>query len=439
MPLRLRVNAKPTLTQLSREIQAVADEHHRANELRSNGRTLYIKLRSACCGTTRESSRNEHRRRAVALVGAGLAAELTRFGASELADHLMQQFLPAAGNGRAAPVRIADVLDLQRVVDRARELPASVPGPSAVKAAADFVLRTRSLRRPGDPAPARHEITPSWSLSKSQVPSQSLVTPQTRTRASASLSAMLPPPSSLDERAAEFLAQAERATQWPVPKAGATDSRRVLPDGFLARAASFTVDDLLSPTELLRHEVFMAQARPLMTRVAPLWRAMLPADMVEVIEQLIGMHRVAYGYESVDVHFARDAGEAAILSPDGARVQVPVGRTEIVDNFDEFVHQLVYGLALRYQHHLARQGPRAAADDRPLALIMRASQRLPLEPRPLVEQFGMQRAAARQAWLASPSRRHANALADLVAAHAFASLPDDVSRLPRMARQGRHR
>lgn len=405
MPQRIRLPDKPTLTRLCHDLQAVADHKHQANELRSNGRTLHIKLRSACCLCSRESARHDHRQRAVALVGAGLAAELGELGASALKDHLLRQFLPDAGARRPAPVRLRDVLALAQVLERARKLATSLPGLLAVKLAAASVLYARHAGAPVDHPDSSPEPT------------------------------LLP----LEQRAAEYLAQALRIAQRHGRPPASPDSRLVLPDAFLRLAASFPVDELISPAELQRLERFLALARPLLARVAPVWRSMEVHELMKVVEQLAHMHRATYGYEVVEVHFDSRLTEVATLSADGVHVTLPTGQTDAVDQFDVFIHHLAYGLTLRYQHHLAASEATAATSDRALARLLRATQWVPMDRPSLGRQGGMSRPAARAAWLSSASHRHATALADLIAAPAFAALPNDESRLPRMARLGRNR
>ncbi len=444
MPLRIRLPAKPSLLQLSHQLQAVADDTHQANELRSDGRTLYVKLRSACGFSSRESVRNDHRRRAVALVGAGLAADLADLGASALKDQLLRKFLPEGGAGRPAPVRVADVLALERVVARAHELAATLPGLTAVNQAMAAVWQARTAASPPPPGTQGTQgktrgITPSWSTSRSSQPSVSIATPYTASRAGTPVSIPALESMPLGQRAAEFLHLAEHIARPPVPSAGSNGDERVLPKEFLALAASFSTGDLLSPGELARHEAFLRQATPLLQTTAPAWQTMPVEALQRVVEQLVHLHRACHGYETVEVQFTSQLRDAPALSGDGTQVLLPTGRPDNIDHFDEFVHHLVHGLTLRYQHHLATRLPVIAPGEQILARIMRASQRVPMDRRSLVQQFGMPWSQARQAWLASPSRRHATALADLVSARAYAALPDDDARLPRMARLGRRR
>ena len=172
MPLRVRVPHPPTLTPLCRDLRVVADEQHQGNELRFNGRSLYVKLRSACWTSSRESSRDDHRQRALALVREGLAADLDELGAGVLKDRLLAQFLPPGRPGRAAPVRVGDVLLLARVVDRARQSATSrLSGVEAVEQAAGIVAaaRERSAIRLCAPTGFR----PAPAIPTSRTPSES--------------------------------------------------------------------------------------------------------------------------------------------------------------------------------------------------------------------------------------------------------------------------
>lgn len=439
MPLRLRLTGTPSLTPLCHDLKDLADDKYHANELRSNGRTLYVKLRSACCMASRESARNEHRRSAAAWVGAALAADLTELGASALKDRLLGQFLPAGSAGRPGPVRVADVLDLKRVLDRARKLATTVPGLAAVNLAAASVLQTRAQAGAEPSTSTWHGITPPGSISKSRTSSESVSMPPTRSRAGTSVGARVPQPTALEQRAADYLAHAERLANPPPPRAGLPDHPSMRSDEFLALATSFPVSDLLTPGELRLHASFLAQARPLLDAVAPSWQSMGVHELMHFVQRLMNMHRTVYGYEAVEVRFERSLDDVAALSADGAHVALPIGQSETLDHLDVFVHHLVYGLALRYQHHLADAMDSADGSDRALASILRANRLVPMDRSHLVRQFGMRRPAARQAWQASASHRHATALADLVAASAYAALSNDASRLPRMARLGKRR
>ncbi len=404
MPLRVRLAQPSTLAQLCRDLHAVADPQHHARELRSDGRTLYVKLRSACCLFSRDGARDTHRRRAVALVGECLGRDLKALGAADLTDRLLTQFLSGTGAGRPAPVRIADVLALERVVERAHRLAAHLPSYVAVKTAAACVLETR---------PARPVAAIPPSLATVSTPSAS-------------------------QRAAELLSHARRIADGPAGLAGSRDPRPALPGEFLHLAASFTADDLLTPQEIRLHDSFVAQARPLLEKAGPAWQAFTVPELATLVEQLVHLHRVTFGYDAVEVQFDRRLREAPAWCAPGAPVVLPTRQPDDDDAFDEFVHHLVHGLTLRYQHHLAARLPPPGDPGWTLACLMRAHQLVPMDRHQLARRYDIKWTAAREAWLTSPSYRHANALADRVSALAYAALPDGKARLPRLAEPGKH-
>lgn len=412
MPLRVRPATASTLAELCRDLRA-ADDKHPARELRSDGRTLYIKLRSAGCLFSRDSVRDTHRRHAVALVAQCLDRDLAPLGASHLAEGLLGQFLPGTRAGQPAPVRIAHVLDLERVVDRARRLAAHLPSFVAVRTAAACVLEARGVGIDLPSAPG----------------------PQAPAPASSATAEPRRPPFSW--RAEDLLAQSRRMAQAPQALARSPDGRPILSAGYLHLAASFPVDELLTSQERERHERFLSQAGPELAKAGPAWRTLEVAQVKAFVERLVHLHRVTYGYDAVEVLFSRHQREAPALSADGARVVLPTRQPLEDDRFDEFVHYLVHGLTLRYQHHLADRLAAASGSERALASLLRAHQLVPMNRDTLVRRYGLGWRAAREAWLSSPSHRHATALADRVAAWAYASLPDGESRLPPMAGPGK--
>ncbi len=443
MPLRVRLNHPPALTPLCRDLRIVADEQHHDNELRFNGSALYVKLRSARWSSSREASRNEHRLRALALVREGLGAELTQLGASVLRDRLLAQFLPSGSAGRTAPVRVGAVLALARVLDRARQLTPRMSGIEAVEQAAGLVDADAERSEVQLLTPTRLRLAPA--LPKSRTPSESKPSVPVLPKPVVSVQDSKKVALSLQERARTFLARAEQVAASHAKLPASPRSRRSLPDDFLAQAASFTTADLLTPRELLHQRSFLDLARPLIEQVAPRWRTLPVSEVSAFVQQLMNLHRTTYGYDELEVRFLNELRDTAVLSADGLHLALPIGNPDTVDNFDVFVHQLIYGLSLRYQRHLAASAAGAeasdAADARDLALarIMRAHQLVPMDRQQLAEQFGMRVSAARQAWQSGASHRHATALADPASSLAYAALPEGEPRLPRMAYLGRHR
>lgn len=426
MPLRVPLQGQPTLAQLRRDLEAVAKDRYHDNELRSDGRSLYIKLRSACCAWRRESARHDHRRRAVALVRERFAAALDELGAGFMKDRLLAQLMPEAGGRRPAPVRVQDVLALEELVAHARRLATRLSGPLAVMMA---VSSARKSAGRGEDVPVEATLpggrtTPiSRCVATTSRPGSASV--------SVSTSALQP---AFEQRACNLLTEAERIAAGHARSEGSPGSRRCLPEGFLSLSASFAIGELVTAAEQRRIDHFMRQAGPLLDKVTPQWTTMLPQQQLETVEQLVRLHQASYGYGAVEVHFDGALHGAARLSANGIHVTLPVARADVTRNFDEFVHLLAYGLTLRHQHQLAARLPTSPDADMALARIMRACQLVPMDKKGLVDAFGMRLPAAREAWLSGAVHRHATAMADIISARAYAALPNDESRLPAMAR-----
>lgn len=419
MPLRVSLTGQPTLAQLCHDLKVVANDAHLDNELRANGRSLYIKLRSASCAWRRESARLAHRGRAVALVRERFVAALDELGVGFMKDQLLAEFLPGAGGGRPAPVRVRDVLVLEELVSHTRRLATRLSGPVAVMQAISQARQARQALGPREAAP---------------VPSVQPELPVLPVLAKQATQA-----STFEQRASHFLAEAEAVAQAgriAAPRAqppGPPPGRRPVPERSWSMATSFTSGELVTAAEQRRLDHFMERAGPLIDKVTPSWRSMQPQQQLEAVEQLVRQHQASYGYGAVEVHFDGDVHAVARLSANGVHLTLPIARADVTRNFDEFVHLIIYGLALRHQHELAMHLPAVAAEDLALARIMRASHLVPMDKQVLASEFGMRAAAAREAWASSASHRHATALADAVAARAYAALPDDASRLPPMA------
>lgn len=435
MPLRVPLSGQPTLAQLCHDLKVVAHDKHHDNELRSNGRSLYIKLRSACCTWRRESARHDHRRRAVALVRERFEAALDDLGAGFMKERLVIEFLPAAGAGRAAPVRVRDVIALDQLVAHARRLAVRLSGPLAVMLAAATARQTQAAwRLPAQPRFPTDLPALSPPLARGELVCQNATSSKVQ-RSPARVALGL----SFGQRATDLLDAAERLAARPERPAGSPDHRRLMPEEFLALAASFPSEQLITPAEQRRIDHFMGHAGPILDKVTSDWRAIEPQQQLDIVQGLVRTHQVSYGYGAVEVHFDGRLHGAARLSPDGARVILPVAHEDVTRNFDEFIHLLVYGLTLRHQRHLATHLDTVHEADLELARLMRAHQLVPMDTQQLVQAFSLRLPAAREAWLSSASHRHATALADLVAGRVYAALPRHTSRLPRLAHLGASR
>lgn len=483
MTLPISLSGSATLATLCNHLRtAAAGGQHEQHELRATPTSLYIKLRSAGCMSRSIKSRTAHQRAVHVLLQGRLETSLQALGASNRTLGVMESVLPVPIGASTRPVRVSDVYALERCVARIEKLihthglrpaqavdlaiafqqvhnqqlvdddmlreaarhlenddecPASFAAYEVFKARATSHALTSTAQAGSEPQP-RHTapravgemvLTLPAGLF-AQEPQGPVASPAdgkhaTRAEAQAPLAREFESrlPRSYDQRAHRLLELAREIRATP-PGAQAAQELSELYAQYVPLAGSFTSAELLGDDQRQRLERYIQEVQPLITRSAATWSSLVKGERRQVVATLRSAFSRHFESPTLNLDFTRDPPPATI-SADGATITLGLMPDQgIWRQFDQLVHQLIYGLTLGYHRELARQVTQPdfatrSPQEQALPRIMQALTEVPVERAILKEQLGYRLAAARVAEQTSARRYHANLLADRVAAVAY--------------------